>query len=321
MRASYRPRSAVSSDSLSPAPPAGWARPFSPGARPSISRVSPGVRVLAPVLCRRPVPAGLLAAVAAVLMVSGCSDATKRKWKPRSAEENYRVALEAEHPDDRREAVTRIGESSYRDSEDAFHILDAVARTDPVTQIRCIAIRTLGAYEDDRPVPTLLTILRAAKDSTSDTSGDALPADDDVRWEAAKALLALVRRGVAGADHRGTACDLFIQLLRSDPSRNVRIVSAQALGTFQDPKVFAPLINALTDPDFMIADSAEQSLIALTGVTHDYDADAWTQWLSETSAPFEHAGRTPVTTRPAGPTWWDKQQRAWRRALKLGGTD
>jgi len=264
--------------------------------------------------------------VSAVLLIlalslPGCSDATKRQWKPRSAEENYRLALEAEHPDDRRDAVTRIGESRHRDSEDAFHILDAVARTDPVTQIRCIAIRTLGAYKDGRPVRTLLTILRAGKDAAADGSTEALPAGDEVRWEAARALLALEQRDVLSPEERSAACDLFIQLVRSDPSRNVRIVSTQALGGFQDPQVFTPLMNALRDPDFMIADSAERSLIALTGVTHDYDADAWAQWLSETSEPFQYAGRTPPTTRPAGPTWWDKQERAWRRALKLGGAE
>jgi len=254
---------------------------------------------------------GLILALAA-----GCSESRKWKWNPPSADENFKVALESSSGDDRREAVTRIAESNYLAREDAFHVFDAVARTDPVAQVRCIAARALGRYYDARPVPTLVAILTATAESK-----DALPANDDVRWEAVNSLIALGNRGVLEGPQRETVLELHIKLLASDPSRNVRILAAQALGSFRDRRVFAPLIAGLRSEDFAQADRCEQSLIALTGVTHDYDPDVWQAWVAAAGDPFAKAGQKPVTTRPAGPNWFDRQMRAWRRGLKLRNAD
>jgi len=248
----------------------------------------------------------------AVLVAAGCSDHQKRRWRYRTPERNFRTALEAEHPDERRDAVARIGESRYADREDAFYVLDAVARTDPVIQIRCIAVRAFARYDDARPVGTLLTILQA-KNPTEHT----LPPDDDLRWETVTALADLTRKGVLSESQRELVCPILVKLLETDPSRNVRIVAAGALAEFKDRQVLLPLIRSLRNEDFAIADRAEQSLIALTGVTHYYDADAWEAWVAQAKDPFAHAGQVPQTTRPVGPTWWDKQKRAWRRAIKL----
>ncbi|HSW45988.1 MAG TPA: HEAT repeat domain-containing protein, partial [Phycisphaerae bacterium] len=242
----------------------------------------------------------------------GCAEQDKRPWIYRSPEQNYRVALEGQDADERRDAVARIGESLYYDRPDAFAVLDTVARTDPVSQIRCIAIRTLANYRDDRPVGPLLAVLQ-----TRPGSEQALPADNDVRWETVRAMLALTRQGVLQGDQRALARDILIKLLETDPSRTVRIVCAEALGEFQDRETLTPLIRALRNRDFGIAERAERSLILLTGVTHDYDANAWEAWVASTQEPFARAGQAPQTTRPAGPTWWDHQTRAWRRALKL----
>lgn len=243
---------------------------------------------------------------------SGCSDHTKRQWRHQSAEDNYRLALEAEHPDIRRDAVTRIAESGYVTDDDSFSVLDAVARTDPASQIRCVAIKAFCRYDDSRPVGPLLSILQAGPDSQ-----EAKPPDNDVRWEAATALAAFQRQGLVPEEHGQTAQNLFIAMSARGQPRNVRLAALEALGTFQDREVFPPLINALHESDFALADQAERSLIALTGVTHDYDGDAWEQWLSVTQEPFAHAGEKPVTTRPAGPTWWDRQTRKWRKTFKL----
>ena len=246
------------------------------------------------------------------LLVSGCAEQDKRPWIYRTPQQNYRTALESQRGDERRDAVARIAESYYYDSSDAFAVLETVARTDPVSQIRCIAIRAFANYKDDRPVTPLLTILQAQAGSDQ-----ALPADDDIRWETVRAQLALTRRGVLKGDQRPLARDILIKLLEADPSRNVRVVAAEALGEFKDREVLVPLIRSLRNRDFAIAERAEWSLIALTGTTHDYDANAWEAWVASTKNPFVHAGETPQTTRPAGPTWWDQQGRAWRRALKL----
>ncbi len=258
--------------------------------------------------------------IVAAVCAAGCSGRVKRQWRYRSLDETLRLALPEDlatsDADERRGAVARLAEGKDVAREDVFHVLDAVARTDPVAQTRCIAIRGLARYYDARPVGTLLTILRA-----TEASQNALPAGEDVRWEAVRALLALERKGALSGEPRGIARDVCIRLAEVDPSRNVRVVAIEALGTFQDRRVFQPLIRGLRDEDFAIAERAENSLIALTGVTHAYDADTWETWLANVENPFEKAGQTPQTTRPAGPTWWDKQKRAWRRGLKLPNTD
>lgn len=241
----------------------------------------------------------------------GCSDAQKRAWKPRSAEENYRIALESQNADERRDAVARIGENSYYWQPEAFEVLDAVARTDPAEQVRCIAVRVLARYVEPRPVPTLLAILTA-----TEPGGQAIPAGDDLRWEACRALIEFQRRGLLAEEQEDAACEAYLTL-RTDRSRNVRIASIEALGEFRDRRVLTPLISTLRSEDFMLADTAERSLMSLTGVTHEYDADAWREWVEKTPDPFAHAGEDVATSRPAGPTWWDKQQRVWRKAMKL----
>lgn len=250
--------------------------------------------------------------VLSATVLPGCSAHSKRKLKYRSRQDNLTNALDAQHPDQRRDAVARIAESRYVDSPEAFEVLDTVARTDPVPQIRCIAIRAFTAYDDDRPIRPLLTILQARPGST-----DALPADADVRWETLNALITLTERVQVSDASRTLLRDILIELLETDTSRNVKIAATQALADFKDRPVLLPLIRTLRSEDFAIADSAEQSLIALTGVTHHYDPDAWETWVATTDAPFANAGQVPVTTRPEGPTWFDKQKRAWRRALKL----
>lgn len=248
------------------------------------------------------------------LTVSGCSAADKRKWKHYTREQNLSTALDSTNGDLRREAVARIGQSSYFASADAFHVLDAVARTDPIAQVRCVAIRILGRYDDERPVKTLTTILNAAG-----PGGEAVMPTDDVRWEAADALAAMQAKGFLSENEQNTACEMFIQFMRADLNRNVRITATRALGSFKDRSVFKPLFDALRNKDFMIADNAEQSLMALTGTTHDYDAEAWAKWLEQTPDPFASAGKPVATSRPAADvTWWDEQQRIWRRAIKLG---
>lgn len=243
---------------------------------------------------------------------TGCSEAQKRAWKPLPAGECYKRSLDAQNTDDRRDAVCRIAESGYVTSQDAFHVLDTVARTDPAEQVRCIAIKAFTRYGDSRPVTPLLAILQAAQGSK-----EALPAGDEVRWEAASALLAMERRGLVKEPERTGAREAFVKLAKN-PCRPVRLIALDALGNYKDREVLQPLISSLRTEDFAIADQAERSLIALTGETHSYDANEWEAWAAATTDPFAHAGRKLPSSRPAGPTWVDRQIRAFRRGLKLG---
>ncbi len=249
-----------------------------------------------------------------LVSVSGCAESTKRKWSYRSPSTNYRNALESLDADVRRDAVARIAESRNVDDEDAFHVLDAVARTDPVTQIRCIAIRAFSRYEDNRPASTLLTLLEAGPRST-----ETLPINDSIRWDAASVLVNLLERGLLEPGQQAAARQQLLDMIGEENPRRLRLVGLEGLGYIQQREVLPPLIRSLrAEEDFAIADEAETSLIRLTGTTHDYDPDAWEAWLARTSNPFEHAGREPEIDRPEGPSWWDRQKRAWRRGLKLG---
>ncbi|HOB76662.1 MAG TPA: hypothetical protein PKG54_19300 [Phycisphaerae bacterium] len=259
---------------------------------------------------------GLPAVVLALLMATlpACSDRGTRAWKWRSPAQNYQTALEAPSADDRRMAVAAIGESGYVASDDAFSVLDAVARTDPSSHVRCVAVSAFTRYDDSRPVKTLLAIFQATPESKS----DALPASDDLRDAAAFALADLTARGwVTGPDH-GAALDIFLSLSGPKSPRSARITALRALGLFRDRRVFAPLLAALRENDFCVADTAERSLIALTGTTHHYDPDAWNQWLANTANPFLRAGEKPPTTRPAGPSWWDQQAGKWKKLFSRG---
>jgi hypothetical protein len=276
-----------------------------------------GVRVSAQARARfrTAIPAILFVSTFAALWMSqfGCSDQFKRKWSFRSAEKNYEAALEADHADKRREAVARIAESGYVDSEKAFDVLDQVARTEPVLQIRCIAVRAFARYEDDRPIGTLLKIMQT--DNGSEQSQ--LPSED-LRWEVARTLMILARKDVLGEQQQKLACDLFIKLLRNDDSRNVRLIAAEALQEFHKNRVLQPLVNKLHSRDFALADQARRSLIALTGVNHGYDTEAWEKWIAKAEDPFKAAGRYTHAPGESGPGWLQQQKRFWRKALKMG---
>lgn len=255
---------------------------------------------------------GVLSLALLLATVPGCSDRAKRTWKWRSPSENYRIALEAQSPDDRRMACAAIGESGYVASEDAFAVLDAVARTDSSPFVRSVAVTAFTRYGDDRPVATLIAVLQA----TPEARQEALPANDELRSAAAHALADLTSRGLVTGQSRDTALNIFLGLANPPSPRAARITALRALGFFRDRRVFAPLLAALHENDFCLADTAERSLIALTGTTHNYDPDAWDKWLANTPDPFARAGEKPPVTRPSGPRWWDRATKKWREAFK-----
>ena len=257
-------------------------------------------------------PLPLIAILTVCCVLPGCSAHKKRQMKYRSSKQNFTTALESEDANARRDAVVRIAESGYFASDDGFIVLDTVARTDPAQPIRCVAIRALGRYDDHRPIATLLAVL-----DTDDAKPDALPADDNVQWETVTALTQLAGKDLLTDPQRELVRDVLIKMLEAETSRNVQIEAAKGLHFFPDRSVLLPLIRLLRGNDFALADRAERSLIALTGTTHHYDADAWETWLAATQDPFQNAGQTPDIPESAGPSWWDKKKRDFRRAIRL----
>ena len=263
----------------------------------------------------------VLAPLILQIVVPGCSRGTRRKMSLRSASTNYKLALpddlSTSNPNERLDAVIRIAESGYVDSDNAYAVLDAVARTDPQQQIRCIAVRAFTRYDDARPFSTLLTVMRATQESEN-----ALPPGNDLRWDCVAVMVELMDEGLLPEGLRDDVRDVFIDALQRDASRNVKIAAAEGLGHIQDSQVFRPLINALRLKDFAMADRAESALIQLTCVTHHYAAHAWEQRLANTAQPFAHAGETPAdATVSKKPGFWSERKRGFKKAIGLGGEE
>lgn len=245
----------------------------------------------------RRVPLVAVVFAGALAALIGCQgargDAFREKFKHYSREQNFDIALHDASGDARRRAVVRISESRYVTADDAFAVLDVVARTDPNSQAQCVAIRAFDKYGDARPVPTLLAILNPPEGPTK-----ARPAERPVRWDATMVLAHFCQRGLLPPEHAPAALDALIALVLNDSSREVRLHAARALGTFHEVRALRALIVCLRHRDFGIAYEAEHSLVRLTGQSFRYDADAWTAWLAANPSPF--GGASTPTTRSAG---------------------
>jgi hypothetical protein len=79
----------------------------------------------------------LPAAAVAALALASCRSGGDHWWSiRRSPQQEMLRALEAEDPDVRRQAIARVVESGQVTSDWAFDGLDAMARTDPDSQVR-----------------------------------------------------------------------------------------------------------------------------------------------------------------------------------------
>lgn len=230
----------------------------------------------------------------------GCSGKNKTWYQRKTSKDYVDLALESPNPDERREGVNGLSNSADAATDWAVKVFDTIARTDSNTAVRCAAVRAMHRSAGPRHLPTLLKILRSA----SQRLDDVRPAPGPLRWEAAR-LLTLI---VGGHSYEGSQRDELIRVLREratdDRDRNVRLALIEALGFFHDRTVLETLITLLQDEDFAITRAAEQSLIALTGVTHRHNSDAWRTWLAQTTDPFERTGHIPAEARVESKSNW-----------------
>lgn len=199
------------------------------------------------------------------------------------------MALEAQGADERRKGV--IGLAAGRDgrSDWAMKVYDTVARTDQNASVRCAAVRAMSPAAGADQVSTLLKIL----ESTMRKESDCRPAQGPLRWEAAKLLLQIVRDHTYEEPQRPRIVKTLLDRVARDTDRNVRLTAIEILSYFAESPIPSALVDAMEEDDFAIQHAAEQSLIALTGHTHDHDAKAWRKWLAETKDPFAQAGQIP----------------------------
>ena len=236
------------------------------------------------------------------LFIGGCAKGQRksRVWTQGQAERLLVEALQSESPDGRRRAIERVADSKYGGSDVSVATLSLIVRTDTSQVVRRVAARSLGQSRHADAFEPLLQILDAPNHAQ-----DVREPDAALRRACLEAVDLLVQAG-ALHDDESQLVRLVSQVMLTDADRGVRIAAAQLLRRFQHPDALDALIGVLRVPEFAVAYEAEQSLIALTGHTHNRRYDAWQKWREEADDPFADAGQTPPELAGDGRDrrWW-----------------
>jgi len=220
-------------------------------------------------------------------------------------------ALEGDNPDVRRDQIVQLSKTRWVGRDTVVRGLALVARTDSSPSVRCAAIRGLGASRTPGAIEPLLGILAA--DGGRDPA--VVAPDATVRWDSVAVLSQLLAARVDVGSNGDAVRTTAIRLLGNDPSRDVRIVAAELLGSFQEREVLDALIAALDQRDFGVVYECERSLMRITGQSHDYDPVAWRQWLQQADNPFADAGRLDDKLSRRQPNWFRRTWDSTRRTL------
>lgn len=221
----------------------------------------------------------------------------------RTASQNLVTAVSSPDPDVRRDAVAEISKSEDYDREWAIKGFVAIALLESDQQTRCVAIRALARTGDPRAVETALTILNVDDYKPEEV----WPPTPLVRWDACVALADLSASGQVPPEQSERVRETLLKRLRLGTDRHARIAAARGLGEYQAESVVEALIDGLRDSDFAVAHQCENSLVRLTGYTHNTDAYAWQQWLeSHRGDLFAHAGEVPESRQLPYDGRWGK---------------
>jgi hypothetical protein len=202
----------------------------------------------------------------------------------------------------RRDAVAKVAESKKHDQEWAIKGFVAIALLESDPQARCVAIRALGQTGDPRAVEACLRILNHRRHPPAEVR----PPNDLCRWDATAALAELAS-GPISEEQWEKVHETFLERLRVDPDRHVRIAAARGLQHFPTEEAVRALVGGLDDEDFAVVHECESSLVWLTGVTHNCSPYEWEQWLeAHRDDLFAQAGDLPEGYQPAYTTRWGK---------------
>lgn len=239
------------------------------------------------------------------LGATGCNKSNKRDWRPdsmRSGDEWMQMALESQQPDERRRGVVGLAQSRDASTDWALKVYDTVARSDIDPSVRCAALRAMEEIADPSSQATAIAIMQCGDKPVDGV----VKAPGSVRWGAARVLHAIAQKNAGDfASTPPGELTALIDVAKGDSDHHVRITAIDTLGFYRVKSVPPALVDVLEDDDFAIRRAAESSLVALTGVTHHYDADAWRAWLSKTGDPFAQAGQKPEGWESSGdkPKW------------------
>lgn len=242
---------------------------------------------------------------AVALLLAGCSENAfnakidtgfKKLFEPKKTPQQYMlVAVSSEDPDARRDAVTRISQSKLYTKEWAIKGFVAIALLESEAQTRCVAMRALARSGDPRATETALKIINAREYPAQEV----WPPVAIVRWDATAGLADLSTHGQVPEEFRPQVFKTLLAQLRHDPDRHARIAAARGLAFYPDDESVTTLIDGLRDDDFAVAHQCEESLVMLTGCTHNSDVTAWQTWLEANGDDlFAHAGEIPESRRP-----------------------
>ncbi len=247
----------------------------------------------------------ILAVCALAIMpvfTGGCAKGQRksRVWTQAQAERLLTEALQSESPDERRRAIERVTDSKYGDSDVSVQTMSLIVRTDTSQVVRRIAARSLGQSRHASAFEPLWQVLDAPNHTQDIREPDAA-----LRRACIEAVDLLVQAGMS-PDVESQLVRLVAQAMLADADRGVRIAAARLLRWFRHPDALDALIEVLRVPEFAVAYEAEQSLIALTGHTHNRRYDAWRMWREDADDPFADAGQTPPELAGNGQDrrWW-----------------
>ncbi|MCO6436163.1 MAG: HEAT repeat domain-containing protein [Phycisphaerae bacterium] len=236
-------------------------------------------------------------------LVAGCSQ-PKAQYKPawlisRSDVERYSLSLLVEPDADvRRMTIERLAETGHADDPKAVEALIRALRGDPSESVRCAAVCALRDVGGPSIAGEFLDVLAAGPSSNSPRA-----AGPKLRWELVYALRSPQCAGHSDVELHTRIRDRAIEILGSDPDRDVRMEAARLLGHYESRETLASLIKALRQADFGVVYEAGRSLERLTGKELPYEPGPWEQWLASTSDPFadKPAEDEPSKSRHS---WW-----------------
>lgn len=227
------------------------------------------------ILCILPICAAM------ILHAAGCTE-TKKEFRLSKAppQQELVTALKSSDADVRYQALVELGKSRAIKDDWAIKGMTLIVETDPIPQMRVLALRTMGRVADRRVVPSALKGLKDA--------------DERVRVEAAWLLTQISFPEIDGSGQATAVRDALLLVLSDDTAIDARINAALALSCFLEKKVAIALIAALRDSNFSVRYHAEQALVTMTGRTFHGKAPEWVKFINDTPNPFEHAGETPA---------------------------
>jgi HEAT repeat protein len=259
----------------------------------------------------------------AALFLTGCQDQTpklegkldegfKKLFTPRKTPQQYMlVAVSSEDPDARREAVAQISASKLYDREWAIKGFIAIALLESEPQTRCVAIRALARTGDPRATETALKVINY-RDYPPE---EVWPPVGLCRWDATAALADLSASHKIPEEYTEQVYKTLLDRLRNDDERHARIAAARGLAYYPREETVQALIEGLRNEDFAVAHQCEESLVQLTGQTHDANVLAWEEWLAANRDDvFAHRGEIPASRRPPYRNAWEKR---WYDSVEL----